>query len=155
MSQISLSIPDPQAMENMGRRLYDACHLQGIILYLTGNLGAGKTTLVRGFLRAMSFEGRVKSPTYTLVEPYELLNATVYHFDFYRLNSPDELEYMGIRDYFLTGAYCLVEWPEKAGNALPASDLLIQFKIIENTRQVTLHAVSSKGKDVLQRLGAK
>ncbi len=155
MSQLTLSIEDPQGMENMGKRLYDACRTTGLILYLKGNLGAGKTTLVRGFLRAMSFSGSVKSPTYTLVEPYEFKDATVYHFDLYRLNSPDELEYMGIRDYFFKGAYCLVEWPEKAESFLPECDLQIHFKILDNTRQVTLNAISQKGKNVLQRFAVK
>ncbi|MBS0288762.1 MAG: tRNA (adenosine(37)-N6)-threonylcarbamoyltransferase complex ATPase subunit type 1 TsaE [Proteobacteria bacterium] len=155
MSQLILSITHPQAMENIGRQLYEACRGRGIILYLKGNLGAGKTTLVRGFLRAMSFHGNVKSPTYTLVEPYEFLDATVYHFDFYRLNAPAELEYMGIRDYFLSGNYCLVEWPEKASSYLPESDLQIDFNILDDIRKVTLNAVSKKGEDVLQKLRAE
>lgn len=143
-----LSIETAKAMEELGNRLGQAC-LQGTRLYLQGDLGAGKTTLVRGFLRALGYEGNVKSPTYTLIEPYEMENVSVFHFDLYRLNSAEELEGIGFRDYFDGEGISLVEWPEKAGSVLEEPDLRIMIDITDNSRRLQLQAVSPKGKDLL------
>ncbi len=151
-TSMTLNIDSTEKMENLGQLLYDACQQKGTIVYLSGNLGAGKTTLVRGFLRAMGYQGKVKSPTYTLVEPYEIKSIPLYHFDFYRLNSAQELEYMGIRDYFQADAICLVEWPEKANAALAPGDIEITISIIEDQREVNIKANTQRGKDVLGRL---
>ncbi len=122
----------------------DAC------IALRGDLGAGKTTLVRHLLRALGVQGRVKSPTYAVVEPYTVeANAAelnIWHFDFYRFNDPDEWEEAGFRDIFASPGLKLVEWPDKAGPHLPTPDLGIELELAsEDARQVTLRAFSPQG----------
>lgn len=110
---------------------------QGIV-FLHGPLGAGKTTLVRGILQASGHTGSTKSPTYTLVEPYQLPDRKFYHFDLYRIADPEELEYMGFRDYLDEKALCLIEWPEKGGDFLPKADLELSLSYEEEQRSIKL-----------------
>ncbi len=117
-----IHIPNEKEMMQLGGRIADQFPQGGTVL-LNGDLGAGKTTLVRGLLRHLGFEGIVKSPTYTLVEPYQLDGRMIYHFDLYRLGDPEELEYIGGRDYWNSDALCLIEWPEQAADFLPKADL--------------------------------
>ncbi|MGK0269776.1 MAG: tRNA threonylcarbamoyladenosine biosynthesis protein TsaE [Cocleimonas sp.] len=130
-------IENEAAMMAFGGRLADELPEGGIVL-LKGNLGAGKTTLVRGLLRHLGHEGNVKSPTYTLVEPYLLNDRTIYHFDLYRLGDPEELEYMGGRDYWESNALCLIEWPDQAKGYLPEADLTLEISYQETGRKIDI-----------------
>ena len=124
----------------------------GMVIYLRGDLGAGKTTLARGILHALGVTERIKSPTYTLVEPYNISRLYLYHFEFYRLRHPDEWVDAGFRDYFSSGAVCLVEWPDKAGAQLPAADMTIDLATAGNARMATLSADTEAGINCLRRL---
>ncbi|MEQ6915982.1 tRNA (adenosine(37)-N6)-threonylcarbamoyltransferase complex ATPase subunit type 1 TsaE [Halomonas aquatica] len=123
-------------------------------VHLTGGLGAGKTTLTRGILRACGHRGAVKSPTYTLVEPYELEGVRVHHFDLYRLGDPEELEFIGGRDLLAEEALCVIEWPERGEGWLPAPDLEVVLRMADSGRDATLEAHSAHGRAVLDRLAA-
>lgn len=146
-------LADESATLELGRQLaLTLAQSQGAVVYLQGDLGAGKTTLVRGFLRGLGHTGTVKSPTYTLVEPYELAERVVYHFDLYRLTDPEELEYAGGRDYFSPGNICLVEWPERAEGWLARADISLRLEYADGGRMAHLQAHSPLGEDWLQRL---
>jgi tRNA threonylcarbamoyladenosine biosynthesis protein TsaE len=124
----------------------------GMVVYLRGELGAGKTTLVRGLLRGLGVTGRVKSPTYTLVEPYVISQLYLYHFDFYRFSRPEEWAEAGFREYFNGDAVCLIEWPEKVGGQLPAADLEIAIEVDGDARHITLIADTEAGQTCLAGL---
>ena len=124
----------------------------GSVIYLQGELGVGKTTLVRGFLQGLGYQGNVKSPTYTLVEPYQITGQRIYHFDLYRLADPEELEYAGGRDYFDGQAISLIEWPEKASGYLPPADLVCQLRHEPPGRALECESFSPKGDVLLQLL---
>lgn len=153
-----IEIADVTAMEKLAGEIALLAR-PPLRIYLQGNLGAGKTTFVRGFLRRLGYTGIVKSPTYTLVEPYIFNgnnpNLQVYHFDLYRLNSPEELEDIGLRDYLGQSALFLVEWPEKADTILEPADLFVRIEMSEKSageRRVQLTANTTNGRTILQSL---
>lgn len=124
----------------------------GVVLYLYGELGSGKTTLCRGILQAYGHTGAVKSPTYTLVEPYLIANREVYHFDLYRLGDAEELEFMGIRDYFDGSGLVLVEWPDRGRGILPPGDIIINIVVEGTARALTISPGSNRGAMIIDKL---
>ncbi len=152
----SIHIPTAESMEMLGARFARCCP-SACIVFLQGELGTGKTTWVRGFLRGCGYQGAVKSPTYTLVEPYTFEDALIYHFDLYRLNDPEELEAVGIRDYFDGNSICLIEWPEKASELLPQPDVEIKIDYCpdaqeQSHRAVTVNSHSKTGEAALSNI---
>ena len=123
----------------------------GLAIYLDGELGAGKTTLVRGVLRGLGYAGNVKSPTYTLVELYTVSSLYLYHFDFYRFADPQEWVDAGFREHFNPDTVCFVEWPEKAGVFLPTPDLRIVLSVVDEGRSLQIKAETEAGKKCLAR----
>lgn len=136
----NLTLNNEQDTQNLAKIL--AQHFTTGVVYLIGDLGAGKTTLTRHYLQHLGHQGSVKSPTYTLVEPYQVQGHDIFHFDLYRLNDPYELELMGIRDYLETpNALFLFEWPSKGDDEIPAADLIIDIQKSED--ELTRHATLS------------
>jgi tRNA threonylcarbamoyladenosine biosynthesis protein TsaE len=145
----SFSLKNEQATLDLGKKLARILPPKALV-FLNGPLGAGKTTLVRGLLLALGHTGSTKSPTYTIVEPYQLENHKVYHFDLYRLADPEELEYMGFRDYLDERAVCLVEWPEKGQGFMPMPDLSLFLDYNAEQRVVRLEYTDTQVGKVLQ-----
>jgi tRNA threonylcarbamoyladenosine biosynthesis protein TsaE len=145
MTPVTLALPDEAATLALGHALAAGAR-PGLVLTLDGDLGTGKTTLVRGLLRGLGFEGRVRSPTYAVVEPYELSRLVLYHLDLYRIESDAEFEERGLRDCFGDASLCAVEWPDRAPLTVPPADLAIQLvHAADGGRDATLRARSDRG----------
>ena len=174
MSVLNLLLNDEDATLSLGRKLAFALsmnnkqptkpsellqiqdvQIMGAIVYLTGDLGSGKTTLTRGIMRGFGYNGAVKSPTYTIIEPYEFDKSQIYHFDLYRLSHAEEVEYLGAEEYFSSTNLCLIEWPERGQGFLPLADLVIELAQKGNGRSVTCKSHTEKGFKIVKRLTEK
>jgi len=158
-NNFTLDLADEAATIGFGAALAKAIQ-PNLTIYLHGDLGAGKTTLVRGLLHGLGYVGKVKSPTYTLVEPYEMLDShaaqlNLYHFDLYRFNDEEEWEAAGFRDYFNAASVCLIEWPEKADKILPEPDIEISFNIKQIGRSITVSGHTQHGQQCIQHIKLK
>lgn len=143
----AIHLIDENATLAFGKKLALLCPAQCTI-FLEGELGAGKTTFVRGFLQGLGYNGKVKSPTYTLVEPYTIGDQHIFHFDLYRIQDPEELQHIGLRDYVGAGGILLIEWPERGYQQLPAADFTLRFALAPTARDVEFIAHSEIGRKV-------
>lgn len=148
---MEIELRDPEAQVAFGEALGRLLPRR-LVVYLEGDLGTGKTTLVRGMLRGLGYRGTVRSPTFTLVEPYALGTLDAYHLDLYRLGEPEELEYLGLRDYLEPGVLCLVEWPERGAGYLPPPDLVVRIEYADEGRRLELAAETPTGRRVLDQI---
>ncbi len=152
MKTYAIDLKDEAATERLGQALANTHALKGLVITLAGELGAGKTTLARGLLRALGHQGTVKSPTYTLLESYDLPEHTVWHLDLYRIHDPQELEYLGIRDAVGTDITWLIEWPQRGEDVLPAADLHCTIRYHQGGRRAVWEAHSEQGERALAQL---
>lgn len=147
-----LRLPDARATEALGARLARALEADtGLVLYLMGDLGAGKTTLARGLLAALGHPGRVRSPTYTLVEPYEVGGRRVHHLDLYRIAHPRDAEALGVRELGGRGELVVVEWPERGAGFIPAADLVVDLGYDAEARTARFEPRSPRGQAIMDR----
>jgi tRNA threonylcarbamoyladenosine biosynthesis protein TsaE len=151
---VILDLPDEQASERFATQLA-SCLSSPLIITLSGDLGAGKTTIVRAMLRSLGVQSAIKSPTFSLVESYPYQNGTIHHFDLYRIHHEEELEYLGFRDYFTKESICCIEWAEKAGRALPKVDIRFNLSIKGVGREVQITAFSDAGQRILACLSGE
>jgi len=154
INQLQTVLKDEQQMHAYGEKIAKAiCQINApLLIFLSGDLGAGKTTLSRGILAGLGHKGSVKSPTYTLVEPYDLDIGKVFHFDLYRLVDPEELYDIGFDDYLSEAQLCMVEWPDKGGSLVPKADISLQINSNETGREVILTAQTSLGSQCVNPL---
>jgi tRNA threonylcarbamoyladenosine biosynthesis protein TsaE len=149
---LDIFLSNEQATLELGRKLAQLCPQDQFTIFLEGDLGAGKTTLSRGFLQALGHQGNVKSPTYTLVERYDLASRTAFHFDLYRVVDPEELDYLGLDDYFSNHSLCLVEWAKQGSEHLPEPDLLVDISYQDHARIANIEPRSIAGEKVCEQL---
>jgi len=154
INQMQILLEDEQKMQAFGEKIAQVIGQINapLLILLNGDLGAGKTTLSRGILNGLGHRGSVKSPTYTLVEPYDLEIGKVFHFDLYRLVDPEELYDIGFNDYLTESQLCMIEWPGKGGSLLPKADISLQINSNGTGRQVILTAQTSLGSQCVNEL---
>jgi tRNA threonylcarbamoyladenosine biosynthesis protein TsaE len=145
MQHFNLTLADENATLLLGAEIASVLH-SGLVIFLRGDLGAGKTTFARGILRGLGYQGKVKSPTYNLIELYKISRLYLYHFDFYRFESPAEWEDAGFREYFNADSICLVEWPQNAEELLPPADVTFLFHLSDTGRNVEISADTQAGR---------
>jgi len=150
-SALTLELADEHATLGLGARLATAIE-PGLVIYLEGDLGAGKTTLVRGLLRALGYRDKVKSPTYSLVEVHAVSGLNLYHFDFYRFSYAEEYLEAGLDEYFSGAGTCLVEWPDRAAPYVPGADLRLRLDVVGQGRRASVHAKTERGHACLMKL---
>jgi tRNA threonylcarbamoyladenosine biosynthesis protein TsaE len=148
---VEYQVEDEAGTHVVARQLGTELNAKGVV-YLAGTLGAGKTTFSRGILRSYGYDGAVKSPTFTLVEPYDLQWGQVYHFDLYRIADPEELEFLGIDDYLAGGHLCLIEWSERGEGFLPGADLRVELVPKGDGRNIKIETYSPFGEAVCERM---
>ena len=152
---MKVDLPDVAATEALGQNLAAALSTAGVpggIIFLRGDLGAGKTTLVRQLLRSLGVAGTIRSPTYTLMEPYRAGGRELLHMDLYRLNDPGELHNLGLSDFSPAQTLWLVEWPEKGGDALPGADVVIRLEMAGQARKAAVDGLSEAGRRIVSGL---
>ncbi len=145
-------LADEAATLELGRQLAQHCPPEQFTIHLEGDLGAGKTTLTRGLLKALGHQGNVKSPTYTLVEHYSLSTRPVFHFDLYRLTDPEELDYLGLDDYLSNNALCILEWASQGGDYLPSPDMTITLSYHKQARYAEIKTFSGQGEQLSKQI---
>lgn len=153
-SLMTIDLPDEQA-SNKFAALIARCLSPSLVMTFDGQLGAGKTTIVRAMLKCLGVQSAIKSPTFSLVESYSCAHLSIHHFDLYRIHHEDELEYMGFRDYFTPETICLIEWAENAGKALPNVDIRFKLTIKGAGREMQIIALSTLGKKILGCLSGR
>jgi tRNA threonylcarbamoyladenosine biosynthesis protein TsaE len=159
LQRSEFALADENATARLGAALARAIEAEaaaiaahGLVVALAGDLGAGKTSVVRAMLRALGVTGAIKSPTFTLVEPYVVSSLDFYHFDFYRLADPEEFSFTGFREMFGPAAVCLIEWPDKAAGHLPTADLRIALRVAGEGRHASITAATELGATCLHRM---
>jgi len=150
---LEVFLADEEATLQLGAQLA-ACLSESILIYLSGDLGAGKTTLTRAMLRALGISDHIKSPTFSMVECYERDKQPLYHIDLYRLTNPEELEYLGLQDLMGTNAIIMIEWPERAGDYLPKADVHCYLSFHKEGRLLKMEPNSDQGKKILEKVKA-
>jgi tRNA threonylcarbamoyladenosine biosynthesis protein TsaE len=148
---MQLMLPDETATLATAA-LMGNCLPTSLVIYLEGQLGAGKTTLVRGLIQSLGYAGRIKSPTYGLVERYELPDHLIHHLDLYRLGHPEELEFLGIRDLVEQEGVMAIEWPERGAGLLPAADVVCKLEVVGEGRQMGLEPFSDSGREWVESI---
>ncbi|MGL5743399.1 MAG: tRNA (adenosine(37)-N6)-threonylcarbamoyltransferase complex ATPase subunit type 1 TsaE [Legionella sp.] len=152
--EITLNLPDEKASAHFAVRLA-ACLNPSLVMSFSGDLGAGKTTIIRAMLRHLGVQSAIKSPTFSLVESYSCHSLLIHHFDLYRIHHEEELEYLGFRDYFTQESICCIEWAENAGKALPNVDIRFKLSITGAGREMHIVALSVAGKRILALLAGE